>query len=249
MRIIFISDTHSLHEELPFNLGDFINENDENILIHSGDCTNIGTYKELNDFVVWYSKIKGFDKKIFIGGNHDFALEDSLLPYHRNAPPEIQIILNPENLDKHGVVYLQDSNFIINSKSLNGHLKFYGTPWQPEFGGWGFNLPRLGNELQQKWNEIPNDVHILISHGPPFGFRDKLLSGESVGCELLRNKVLEIKPFISVFGHIHNGYGAEETNNTLFINASICDEGYIPSNRPIVVDVTTVDGILKYELK
>ena len=33
-------------------------------------------------------------------------------------------------------IYLQDTAI-----NLYG-LKFYGTPWQPEFGGWAFNLPR-----------------------------------------------------------------------------------------------------------
>ena len=33
-------------------------------------------------------------------------------------------------------IYLQDS-----SVELFG-LKIYGTPWQPEFCGWAFNLPR-----------------------------------------------------------------------------------------------------------
>ena len=33
-------------------------------------------------------------------------------------------------------IYLQDSSVEIYG------LKIYGTPWQPEFCGWAFNLPR-----------------------------------------------------------------------------------------------------------
>ena len=33
-------------------------------------------------------------------------------------------------------IYLQDSSVTICG------LKIYGTPWQPEFCGWAFNLPR-----------------------------------------------------------------------------------------------------------
>ncbi len=41
-------------------------------------------------------------------------------------------------------------------------LKIYGSPWQPEFGGWAFNVKR-GEEILKKWNKIPTDTNILIS--------------------------------------------------------------------------------------
>ena len=46
--------------------------------------------------------------------------------------------LSAEDMKKEltNCIYLQDA-----SVELYG-LKFYGTPWQPEFGGWAFNLPR-----------------------------------------------------------------------------------------------------------
>ena len=42
-------------------------------------------------------------------------------------------------------------------------LKIYGSPWQPEFGGWAFNVKR-GNDILKKWNKIPTDTDILISY-------------------------------------------------------------------------------------
>jgi hypothetical protein len=36
-----------------------------------------------------------------------------------------------------------------------------GTPWQPEFGGWAFNLPR-GQHCLDKWERIPEDTDILV---------------------------------------------------------------------------------------
>ena len=39
---------------------------------------------------------------------------------------------------------------------------------QPEFFGWGFNLTR-GGPLLEKWNMIPDDTDVLITHGPPIG--------------------------------------------------------------------------------
>ena len=44
--------------------------------------------------------------------------------------------------------YLEDT-----STTIYG-LKFYGSPWQPEFCGWGFNLKR-GRTILDKWDLIP----------------------------------------------------------------------------------------------
>lgn len=44
-------------------------------------------------------------------------------------------------------------------------------PWfdrQPVFCDWGFNLER-GKPCLDKWNLIPCDTDILITHGPPLG--------------------------------------------------------------------------------
>lgn len=39
---------------------------------------------------------------------------------------------------------------------------------QPVFCDWGFNLKR-GQPIQEKWDLIPDDIDILITHGPPIG--------------------------------------------------------------------------------
>ncbi|MCK4490026.1 MAG: hypothetical protein KAU23_07180 [Anaerolineales bacterium] len=46
--------------------------------------------------------------------------------------------------------------------------KFYGSPWQPWFYDWAFNLQR-GPEIRSKWELIPEGIDILITHGPPYG--------------------------------------------------------------------------------
>ena len=47
-------------------------------------------------------------------------------------------------------------------------MRFYGSPWQPEFHGWAFNLKR-GEEIRKVWEKIPDEVDVLITHGPPYG--------------------------------------------------------------------------------
>ena len=96
-------------------------------------------------------------------------------------------------------LYLQDS------KTEVFGLKIYGTPWQPKFCGWAFNLDR-GHALMEKWDQIPDDTDILITHTPPVGYGDLCSTGIRAGCvELLTSVQQRIKPKYHIYGHIHEG--------------------------------------------
>lgn len=239
MRIIIISDTHGLHNNMEHELPD------GDVLIHAGDCTNVGKEREIEEFVYWYQNIKKFDTKIFIAGNHDFGFEKYDGYRNSNESHWLQNLINEENLSQSNVTYLHDSELVIASPEFSRPIKFYGSPWQPEFFNWAFNLPRLGTELELKWADIPNDTDVLITHTPPNGIRDFVrgrFGTESVGCELLRHRVDKLNPILNVFGHIHDAYGAAQIKDTLFVNASICDERYNPINKPMIVDLKEIDG-------
>ena len=240
MRIVCISDTHSLHPMIEHDLPE------GDVLIHAGDCTNKGTKRDVEEFVHWYMNLKGFDTKIFIAGNHDFAFEEHRFPHHQGDYDWYYHLMNEENLSHSDVVYLEDSEFTIESPEFKRPVKFWGSPWQPEFYNWAFNLPRMGDDLKRYWDMIPNDTDVLITHGPPHEARDFVTNwrqgGINVGCELLRVRVEEVKPLLHVFGHIHCGYGAAYIKDTLYVNAATCTEQYIPSNKPIVIDLKEYDG-------
>jgi predicted phosphodiesterase len=212
------------------------------VLIHAGDCTNVGKPHEVTDFIHWFQNLKGFDTKIFIAGNHDFAFENHRYPHHKGDYDWYYNLINEENLSQSDVVYLEDNEFIIESPEFSRPIKFWGSPWQPEFYNWAFNLPRGGDELKKYWDMIPNDTDVLITHGPPNGIRDFTPQNLQVGCELLRFRVEQLKPLIHVFGHIHHAHGGAQINDTLFVNASICTERYIPSNKPIIVEIKEYYG-------
>ncbi|GAA6072243.1 metallophosphoesterase MPPED2 [Tachysurus ichikawai] len=110
-----------------------------------------------------------------------------------------------------------------------------GTPW---FNGWGFNLPR-GQSLLDKWNQIPEDIDILMTHGPPLGFRDWVPKElQRVGCvELLNTVQRRVRPKLHVYGGIHEGYGLMTDGYTTFINSSTCTVSFQPTNPPIVFDL------------
>lgn len=212
-KIVFLSDTHNRHEKIRVPDGD--------ILIHSGDATNLGTIAEIEDFNAWFAALP-HRHKIFVAGNHDWLFETEPLSARRLLDASI--------------IYLQDSAVEIEG------LKIYGSPWQPRFFNWAFNLMR-GAEMAEKWALIPPDIDILITHGPPFGILDEVPRPywtENTGCEELRKKVEKIAAFgrlkIHVFGHIHCGYGTSENFGVKFINAANCDEAYNPTQEPIIFD-------------
>jgi predicted phosphodiesterase len=223
MKITFISDTHTRQglipmEDLPG--GD--------LLIHAGDIMNSGYNRnDIWDFLHWYDLIPGYDKKVFIAGNHDRMFE--------NHPEDVK-----EWLSKFpNIVYLQDESYEIYDLETDKSIKIYGSPWQPEFYSWAFNLPRNGEDLREKWFWIPNDTDILLTHGPAQGHLDTSgppYNEPHLGCALLREKVDAQPPKIHVFGHIHGGYGYKFHNGTHFINASILNERYDYVNKPITFD-------------
>lgn len=216
MKITFLSDTHTRQGQIPYSDlpgGD--------LLIHAGDIMNSGYNKnDIFDFLYWYDSIPGYTTKIFIAGNHDRMFE--------NHPEDVKQWLS----EFPNINYLQDEAIVVDG------IKIYGSPWQPEFFNWAFNLPRKGPGLMSKWEAIPQDTDILITHGPAFGFVDTVAGRpyENLGCELLAERIPETKVKIHVCGHIHSGRGIEQKNGTLFINASVLDERYEYTQKPITID-------------
>lgn len=212
-KIVCLSDTHNCNSQ--------INVPDGDILIHAGDATIRGTEREVEDFLQWFSALP-HKHKIFVAGNHDWLYETNNL-FARRLTADFKI------------EYLQDSFVVVEN------LKIYGSPWQPRFYDWAFNLNR-GAELSEKWKLIPDDVEILITHGPPHGILDEVPRRywiENTGCEELRKKVEELsrkKLKLHIFGHIHCGYGQTENFGVKFVNASNCDESYEPTQPPIVLE-------------
>jgi len=213
MKMTYISDTHGKHEHLTSKAYNNILGSGD-VLVHAGDCTNVGKVGEIKDFLDWFSNTD-YTHKIFIAGNHDFGFE-------------LVHDIAPEYKEK-GVHYLFDSEVVIDG------VKFYGSPWQPEFYDWAFNLPR-GEKLAEKWSLIPRDTDILITHGPAYGMLDWVPNNQKVGCQDLFHRVMEVQPKIHVCGHIHCAYGQKYFNNVEFLNASVLNERYQHENKPIKLE-------------
>lgn len=123
-------------------------------------------------------------------------------------------------------------------------LAIWGGPWQLRFGG-GFNLEEL--ELNDIYKRIPEGVDIVLSHGPPFMYGDKAprqrdpndnrAPYEHAGSVSLTARLLELKPKLAVFGHIHEGAGCYEAKGIKMVNASFVNGRYNPSHPPTWVDL------------
>lgn len=229
MIITFISDTHTKHRycELDLPGGD--------LLIHAGDFMNSGYDKiDALEFFDWFDGINKYDHKIFIAGNHDRWME--------NAPDEAEGILTGYKT----IDYLKDDWLQVGDD--NETTKIYGSPWQPEFYNWAFNLPRNGDELKEKWDMIPDDIDILITHGPAWGFLDDVEGrrGEHLGCELLAERIKQIKPKIHICGHIHTGYGHYYNGHTHFFNASVLNERYTYTHLPWTLDWNPITNEIEF---
>lgn len=214
-KIVCLSDTHNCNGQIIVPDGD--------ILIHAGDATIRGTEHEIEEFLGWFSSLP-HQFKIFVAGNHDWL-------YETNNHLARLLTAN------FNIKYLQDSSI-----SIEG-MKIYGSPWQPRFYDWAFNLNR-GAEMAEKWKLIPADTNILITHGPPHGILDEVPKKywiENTGCEALRKRVEQLAAFgklkLHIFGHIHCGYGTAENFGVKFVNASNCNESYQPTQLPIVIDL------------
>lgn len=211
-KIVMVSDTHNKHNQIVLPEG--------NILVHSGDFSGMGKQSEVKNFFKWIAKQSEiFEHVIFIAGNHELSFEDKASWVDESI----------EGLPKN-VHYLEDSELVIDG------MKFYGTPWQPEFYNWAFNLKR-GIECAEKWALIPEDTDVLLSHGPPKYMCDYMpWDLINIGCADLLERVMFVRPKLHVFGHIHCGYGYKEYEGILFVNASTCNEAYEPVNKPVVVE-------------
>lgn len=217
LKLTFFSDTHMRHKGVEKHLPG------GHILFFMGDCGTRGNQHEIHDFLKWFGDIKSYDYKVMIAGNHDHFFEWQ--PEHAR-----EMVANKERYGD--IIYLQDESI-----SLCG-LNIYGSPWQPTFHNWAFNLPRNGDELETVWSKIPENTDILLTHGPPYQILDYTYnSPHPVGCEKLQSRVFEVDPIIHAFGHIHDSWGERVVNDITFINGTIMDENYYPNNKPITVDL------------
>lgn len=219
MKIWLISDTHGEHESLDLPKVDAV--------IHCGDESNHGNAwmnePEARRFFDWYSALE-IPTKVFVPGNHSTAIEQGLI--RASDYPEVRFLIH-------------------DSMQWNG-LKIFGSPYTPEFFNWAYMKAR--SQLDIVWQSIPDDVDILITHGPPKGIMDEtadMYTGKPVHVgskSLMRHVEERIRPRIHSFGHIHdepgiNNFGTITRGATQFINCACCNLTGGLEHHGVIVDL------------
>lgn len=201
-----ISDTHCLHDYLTIPKAD--------IVIHSGDFANsriraINTNEVLN-FINWFKSLD-IKHKILVSGNHDVSIENRMI--------------RPDFIKENGIAYLENEETVIDG------IKIWGSPITPSFGkDWAWNVAR--HKTCKVWEQIPEDVDIIVTHGPPKGVLDLNREMSMCGCSYLTKVVSKIKPKLHLFGHVHDNEsvlnsGIRKLPNleTIFSNGSVVCDG------------------------
>jgi len=184
----------------------------------------------VESFAKWLTSLQNIKHKVVIAGNHEvtFHAEFWKKNWHRYSSTcyDSNTIVNKLA----GCCY-----YLLDSEVTLNNIRIYGSPWQPQFCDWAFNASE--EVINTYWNLIPEGIDILVTHGPPKGHGGTTLSGEDVGCPKLLDAIKRTKPLVHVSGHIHEGYGVERDENTVFINASSVNYNYVATNSPIVFDI------------
>lgn len=182
MRIWHITDTHGYHNQLTI-------PEDIDMIIHTGDCSNTKSPSlnehEVWNFIDWYKKIPVM--KLFVPGNHDTSIEHKLV--------------TSTDFLNNNILMLEHEAVII------GNTKFFGSPYTPSFGtNWSYNKSRTN--LGKLWTHLPNDINVLLTHGPPLGILDltenRDYSLEMCGDRGLLTYIKKSNVKYHLFGHIHN---------------------------------------------
>lgn len=201
IKIVAISDTHGHQPTLP----------EGDVLIVAGDWSGCGTYQETRKFLKWMKEIRHrYDEIYVVPGNHDKIVEQE---------PKL---IEQECDDI-------DVTLLINKEARYRAHSFYGHPYTPEFCNWAF----MGDEEKLKLinDAIPDNIDVLITHGPAHYTLDKLplrssAPGTHCGDKSLRDAILRVQPQYHIFGHIHSNSGITKVGNTTIVNAAYLDDDY-----------------------
>jgi Icc-related predicted phosphoesterase len=169
------------------------------ILICVGDFTMFSrSFSAIVDFNEWLGELPHCHK-IVVPGNHEFFLESN--PKCRGLLDNAHVLID-EGIEIEG-------------------LRFYGSPMTPLYGAaFGKSSP---NDRERHWSKVPDDTHVLVTHGPPFGILDVSPDqAERMGDPELRNRVRELPSLkLHAFGHIHGAHGAVEQDGVTFANVAL----------------------------
>ena len=232
----FLSDTHGKHKAVEDRFG--IPQCD--ILVHAGDFTMLGGQKESMDFLEWFAALD-VPYKVLVAGNHDIWFDSGGEKFERLFSFGEITDRDSRSFIPEGIIYLENEAAVVKG------IKFYGTPIQPQFKNWAFNVER-DESRQAAFEMIPEDTQILVTHCPPRGVLDTNIKGENCGDKELALRIINLPNLkMNVFGHIHESRGVDIKGGITYINATNVNRSYHPIHKPYVFQC--FDGVQLIEKK
>lgn len=211
MKVVCISDTHTMHDEITIPECD--------MLIHAGDFSYYGRWnKEVEPFVEWFGA-QPAKHKILIAGNHEMNLKYAMSSMEAKCK-ELGI------------------EFLRNDHTIKAQRMIFGSPYSVKFGNWAYGLP--DDNLQDIWDMINPLTEIIVVHGPPYEIMDKTINGNRhCGSKTLADHIKTLPNVkLVVFGHIHEAKGIFIKDGITYVNASICGfPRYDELSQPIVLEL------------
>lgn len=243
MKIVAISDLHGNLPDLP----------QCDVVCICGDIMPLYIQRNYSHSISWlagpfqdWALNLDCKKVVMIWGNHDF-IGERLYRYGANINEDPYWLTGMSGVEQSGFLFMNDENKKINilcdsSIEIDGK-KFYGTSWCPELSRWAFHAD--SETLTEKFNNIPYDTHVLLTHCPPkYGQQGIVLQqmnwnfGRDFGCQELQDaieKVFMLKSSCThiLSGHIHSGNHQTETlGGFIYKNVSLLDEDYEMVYKP-----------------
>jgi Icc-related predicted phosphoesterase len=238
MKIVAISDLHGyLPKALP----------DGDCLVIAGDVCpdlrplNIQAQWAKEQLGKWLEEKKNQYRNIILTwGNHDFVdsygdavawhLHDRLNDFEDGPPPSF--------------VYIADRPETIKL----GKYIFYVNPYCLTLPGWAY---QTGEDcLADMYREIPLGVDVIVSHGPPMDYQDKIIKDTfgaagsfHAGSYELKKAIRKAQPKAVICGHIHESFGKYTLHHhgqsevTTIYNVAQLDVKYKYHNRPVEFEI------------
>jgi len=216
VRILHVSDTHMLHGEIEakFELPP------ADIFVHTGDFTDRGGPHEFAEVDAWLGELRSSGRYraiVVIFGNHEWR---SLAKESDFDATLLEGVRNPQ----YAKAKLPSAHSVLEHERVELFgLRIFGSPWCPWHSGGNPNrvgrMPGLlaaherwraaGESREHRFNEIPEGLDLLLTHGAPQGVLDRLEGGWSHwgSSAELRRAVERARPAAHLFGHIHEQRG------------------------------------------
>jgi Icc-related predicted phosphoesterase len=233
MKIVAISDLHGyLPKQLP----------EGDVLVIAGDvCPDLRPITQQIEWgnqvlVPWLRKMsEQFRNTIVVLGNHDFVewegnygiyqWHDALNDFEDGPPSSfVYFVERPQTIEL-------------------GSKIFYCNPYCLRLPGWAYQTTE--EELAEMYRKIPLGVDVIVSHGPPLDYCDKLdkIPGFHAGSKSLKEAIRKARPKAVITGHIHESFGTYtlhhhgQSETTTIYNVSQLDINYKYHNRPVIIEV------------